>query len=355
MIDIKNKKALPGSMIEIEGEIAYDVLAGYEERAVARILEEIELPGFRKGKVPEALMRTHVSDIGILEEMAEMALAEHYGALLEKEKIDAIGRPEITITKIARENPLAVRITTSVLPDFTLPDYKKIAKESEGEKVAVSVTDEEVANAIVQIKKMRAHQELHSHDTEDTVHEHHDHAELKEENLPELTDEYVKTLGNFADVAEFMVKLRENIALEKEHEVKEKNRIAVMEKLVAATDIDVPELLTSNETDKLVARMRADVAHMGMKFEDYLAHVQKTEEDMKKEMRPDGEKRAKLELIIDGISKKENIHADEKTVEDETRQLLSEYPDADPMRTKLYVEQVLISRGVMEFLDGLVK
>ena len=62
--------------------------------------------------------------------------------------------------------------------------------------------------------------------------------------------------------------------------------------------LDVPELLTKLEVDKIIYRMESDVSQMGLKFEDYLKHLKKTVEDLRKEFQKDGEKKAKLSLIL---------------------------------------------------------
>lgn len=96
------------------------------------------MDGFREGKVPENVLLANIPEMQILEEMAEMALNEHYPKILEDKKIDAISRPEISIIKLARNNPLAFKIKTAVLPEIKLPDYKDIAK-----KILSKVTDAE--------------------------------------------------------------------------------------------------------------------------------------------------------------------------------------------------------------------
>ncbi len=92
--------------------------------------------------------------------MAEMALSEHYPKIIDEEKIDVISRPEISITKIARNNPLGFKIRTSVLPEVKLPDYKAIAKKTlaavPAEEKNVTVTDEDMENTIMDIRRSRA-------------------------------------------------------------------------------------------------------------------------------------------------------------------------------------------------------
>jgi len=108
-------KKLPKSEVEIEGELEVSVFESYFAKALKKIGETLKLDGFRKGKIPESVLLSKVPEIHVLEEMAEMALGEHYPKIIENEKIDAISRPEISITKLARNNPLGFKIKTAVL------------------------------------------------------------------------------------------------------------------------------------------------------------------------------------------------------------------------------------------------
>ena len=125
---IKIKK-LPEGEVEIEAEVEAEILKNFREKALASIQKEAALPGFRKGHVPEKMLIERVGEMHVLEEAAKLALEKIYPTILIHEKIDAIGRPEITITKLALGNNLAFKATTAVLPPFNLPDYKSIAQK----------------------------------------------------------------------------------------------------------------------------------------------------------------------------------------------------------------------------------
>ena len=349
-------KKLPKSEIEIEGELAADVFETYFNKALKRLGENVEIDGFRKGKVPENVLLSKIPEAQILAEMAEMALMENYPKIIEDEKIEAISRPEIGITKLARNNPLGFKIKTAVIPEMELPDYKKIAKEtisdiSVGEK-DTTVKDEEVENTIMDIRKSRApkvHMAEHVHKEGEV---HTEDEKMPEPELPEFNDEFVKALGPFENVADFKTKLKDNIKLEKENQLKEKTRLKIVEKIIDETKVDMPEILIEVELDKILYRMESDITQMGLKFEDYLKHINKTIEDIRKEFRGDAEKKAKLALVLNKISKEENISADKEQVAKEVAMILEHYKDADPERAELHAENVLTNEKVFQFLEN---
>src|SRR3989338_8465288 len=118
--------------------------------------------------------------------MAEHAIATFYMKLLGEEKIDAIGRPTITITKIARGNPLGVKIVTAVFPKVELPDYKKIAEKINDRKREIpEVTDKDVEDTILEVSRNYARHNSAQNNADRTQNS-------AEEKLPELTDDSVK-------------------------------------------------------------------------------------------------------------------------------------------------------------------
>lgn len=340
-------KKLPKSEVEIEGELESEAFEAYFAPALKKIGANFELDGFRKGKIPENVLLSKVPEISILEEMAQMAIGEHYPKIVENEKIDAISRPEIFITKLARKNPLGFKIKTAVLPEIKLPNYKNIAKEilsniTDTEK-NIEVSDEDLENTIMDIRKSRTHKK---HVTEGEKED-----ETKEE-MPEFNDEFVKALGPFENVEDFKNKLKVNIKLEKENALKEKTRLKIIEKIIEDSTLEVPEILTEVEIDKILYRMESDITAMGLKFEDYLKQLNKTKEDLKKEFRTDGEKKAKFSLILNEISKAEKIVADAEQIEKEVTAILEHYKDADPERARMHAENVLTNEKIFQFLES---
>ncbi|MEJ0001660.1 MAG: hypothetical protein WDN09_00495 [bacterium] len=142
-----------------------------------------------------------------------------------------------------------------------------------------------------------------------------------------------------------------NIKLEKENQLKEKTRIKIIENIIDKSAIDLPNVLVEAELDKILYRMDSDITQMGLKFEDYLKHLNKTVEDLRKDFRPDAEKKAKLALVLNAISKEEKIAADQEEVAKEVAHILEHYKDADPERAAMHAENVLTNEKVFSFLE----
>jgi trigger factor len=147
------------------------------------------------------MVKESVNEMMVLEEMAELAISDAYPKVIQDEKIDAIGRPEVAITKIAKGSDLEFKIVTAVLPVMDLPDYKKLATKIKKEKpvAEVAVDEAEVEKTILELRKMRAHQAMpvHEHQDDDAVHPPARNAsqreaggELSEEELPAFDDEF---------------------------------------------------------------------------------------------------------------------------------------------------------------------
>lgn len=377
-------KKLEKSEVEITGVLEVREFEKYEEKALERISERVELPGFRKGKVPANIVKDAVPEMELLEEMAERALQDNYGKILEENKIDAIGHPQISITKIGKGSDLEFKIITAVLPEIKLGDYKKIAKTEnakEENKKEIVIDEKEVEKVINDLRKMRAEQakgkeehadhenmtakssETGSLDASEEALREEEHAklhendsaetkkEIPESEWPVFDDEFAKSFGDFKTADEFKDKIKTNLGIEKKTEQKDKVRLAIVEEVVKQSEGEIPEILIQSETDKILYRLKADVENVGFKFEDYLKQINKTEADLRGEWRADAEKRAKLQMIIHTISKEEKLAPTEEEIEKDVVQITTMYKDADPSRARAYVEQMLENEKVFHFLE----
>ncbi len=343
---------LPERELEIIGTITAEKMAVMREKAIKKLKESVELPGFRKGNAPDTLIVQKVGEGSLLEEAAEIALNEEYPNILDEHKIEAIGRPDITITKIGVGSDMEFKVKTALMPEIKLADYKKIASSILSKVLTDEVlapTEKEVDDVIQTIRHNLAHEKVHA---EAGGGAEHNHREIADTDLPEINDEFVKTMGDFENVDDFKTKIKENIRKEKEIKEKDKKRTATIEKIIDESTIDLPKIIIEGELDKMLAQFKDDVAHSGLSFEDYLKHIKKTENDLKVEWKDTAIKRAKSQVILNTISKNENITPKEEDIKKEVDTLLSHYKEADRFRVRMYVETFMTNELDFQFLES---
>lgn len=371
------------SQIKMTGEIPFAELEKQRSGAITALGKDVELDGFRKGHVPEDILVKHIGEARILAEMAERAMAKVYPEAVKAHDLKVVGYPQIEITKLAPENPLGFTATVAVVPEIELPDYKKIASEVNKEKDSTEVTDEELEKQIEDIMRQKiAYERLqkkaagqkHVH-ADGTVHEGPAHGEdttdlptpeseaTKEEEefdpakveLPELTDEYVKGLGQpgqFETVADFKKMLREHLEIQKKQEVEAAHRAKMTDKIVAESKFELPQVLIDSELNQMFAQMEEDLKRANMKMDDYLSHIKKSKEDLVNEWKPAAEKRARLQLVLNEIATKEQVTPDKDQLDSQVKQLLEQYKDADEARVRVYVASVMQNEAVMKMLES---
>jgi trigger factor len=192
-----------------------------------------------------------------------------------------------------------------------------------------------------------------AHDHEGHVEEEEAHA-VTDAELPELTDEYVTTLGHegqFTSVEDFKAKIKEHLSIQKKQDVVAAHRAKITDKIIEESKIDLPQILIDSELEQMFGQMSEDLARANLQMDDYLGHIKKTKDDLKAEWTPAAEKRAKLQLILNEIAKKENITPDQGQLDAQVDQLLEQYKDADAARVRIYVASVMTNEAVMKKLE----
>ncbi|MDP3996135.1 MAG: trigger factor [bacterium] len=345
LYSIKGRKDLPDSRAEFELEISPETVAIHRKEVLQELNSKTEMAGFRRGHIPEKILTQRFGEFRIWEEQARQALSFAITSLFENENISSLGHPDIIITKIAPKEILEAKVTITVLPKIDLPDYKALSREVNATKEKTeNVTEKEVDETIENIRK-----QLSAKDAPDS--EKNSASEIAKQDLPELNDAFVQTLGNFKNVEEFKARVKENLMKEKEHRSFEKHRIKLAEKISTSVDFPIPDILIDSELHRMEARFRGDVERMGIKYDDYLAHIKKSADQVRVDWRPDAIKRVKIELILNKIAEKEKLFPDAEKVEAEVNHIMEHNKNADRSRVKSYVESALENDKVFEFLE----
>ena len=143
--------------------------------------------------------------------------------------------------------------------------------------------------------------------------------------LPKMDDEFATGLG-FKEFTDLKKHIEANIRDEKEHKEEQRVELELINELIEKSTFgDIPESLINEETHKMFHELEDNVSREGLKFEDYLNHLKKTEGDLRLDFVPDAIKRVKTGLLIRQVAKLENIQADDKEIEAEIERSLASY------------------------------
>lgn len=146
---------------------------------------------------------------------------------------------------------------------------------------------------------------------------------VQERELPTIDDDFAKSLGNFENLTALRKSVSEGMEAERKQKTEEKRRTEILEAIVETAEAELPEVLVESEVKRMIAEFSQQAASMGMKLEDYLAKLGKTEEELGKEWLPQAKKRILSELSIAKLAEENEIQPEQKAVEEEMNKMLS--------------------------------
>jgi len=147
------KKNLEKSQVEINVELTLDEFKPYIDQGVIKLSKDVKIEGFRPGKVPYDILKQKIGEMSILEEAARIAINKTIDkALFDNVKEQPVGQPQVSITKLAPDNPMEYKVVLALIPEMTLGDYKNAKVKAE----KAEIKDEEIDKTITQLREMRA-------------------------------------------------------------------------------------------------------------------------------------------------------------------------------------------------------
>lgn len=152
-------KKLPKSQVEITVTLPWEEWQEELRHATEHLAKDVKIAGFRPGKAPRDVIEKRFGKPAILAEAAEHAVQHSYPSVLKDKKIDAIGKPEVTLGQLAENMPLEYTVVTAVLPELILKPWKDAVKQVNTEyqaKATLTVDDEEISAELERLADMRA-------------------------------------------------------------------------------------------------------------------------------------------------------------------------------------------------------
>ena len=149
--------------------------------------------------------------------------------------------------------------------------------------------------------------------------------EIKEEQLPELDDEFAKDVSEYDTLEELKKANRERLEAYAKAGSESQMKDAALGKAVEANEVDVPRTMVEDEMDRMCQELDQQLRYQGMSLQQYLQFTGKDMAAFRDELRPDAERQVKTRIILMGIVDAEKIEVSEDEVEEELKVMAAQY------------------------------
>ena len=160
--------------------------------------------------------------------------------------------------------------------------------------------------------------------------------EIKVKELPELNDEFAKDVSEFDTVAELKEDVKKKMLESNSEKEKAELEEAVITAAIEKTKIDLPQIMVENEIDAMIKDLENRLKYQGLTLEQYMEYTGNTTEKMRDYMKENAERKVRADIVLDAISKAENIEATEEELKAKAEEVAKMYSaDADEKMVEL--------------------
>ena len=149
--------------------------------------------------------------------------------------------------------------------------------------------------------------------------------EIKKKEFPELDDEFAKDVSEFDTLKELKDSIKERLEKDNEQKAKYEKEDAIMKVITEGMKVDIPAGMIEAEVDNMVKDMEQRMSYQGLKLEQYLKMLNKTEAEFKKDYEPQAIQAIKSRLALEAIIKAEKIEVTEKEIKEKLEEMAKNY------------------------------
>jgi trigger factor len=338
------------------------------KKAYREIASQVNIPGFRKGKVPAQVIDQRVGRGAVLQEAIEDMIPQQIFAAVQEHSVKLLGRPSVDNLEFSDGQPLKFTAEVDVRPELNLPELSSIKVEVDPLQVADSEIDEQLDGlrekfvTLKTVERPAANGDFVQIDLAATVDgveveggtatnlSHQvgsgtllngldeaveglsaeesttftsqlvggEHAgkdadvkvtvrTVKERELPALDDDFAQLASEFDTLQELRDDLKERITRVKRVEQLYAARDKALAELVAQAAVPAPESVVQDEVAQRKQAMIDQLERMGAGLDEYLKAEEKTEEQVDAELADAAAEGVRIQLVLDTLAEKEEI------------------------------------------------
>jgi trigger factor len=361
-------ETLSPTRVKLAIEVPFDELKPSLQKAYREIGAQVQVPGFRRGKIPAAVIDQRVGRGAVLNEAVQEAIPEQILAAVREHEVKTIGRPEVEITDFTDGAPLKFTAEVDVRPEITVPDLSAITVTVPAVEIGDSEIDEQINGlrerfaTLKTVERPAAEGDYVQLDLRATVdgqevsggsatnisHEvgskqllpgldevlvgmsagdettfttelvggdfagrdaevHVTVRTVKDKQLPEIDDDFAQLASEFDTLEELRNDLRERLTRVKKVEQIYAARDEALKQLVEAAEIPAPEGIVKDEVEGRKQAMADQLERIGASLEDYLSSEDKTEEEIDAELTEAATEGVRIQLLLDTVADAQEV------------------------------------------------
>jgi len=385
---------IEGCRVALNIEAEPEEIEKAQEKAYHRLVNKIVVPGFRKGKAPRSMLERHIGKESLYNEALDHLVPELYEQAIKEKEVDAIAQPELEmvtaeplvfkalvpvrpVVELGDYHSIRVVAEAVEIEDSKVEEslenlrhihasWEPVEREARvGDMVALDVAGTIEGNTVLekkgtmyritegsvmpvpgfaaQLVGMKIGEEK-----EVTLPFAADHpakelagkdclfkvsiSEVKEERLPELDDEFVKSLNeDLETVAQLRERMASSLRTVAEREARGKLESQAIEAVASLSKVEFPAVLLEQEVDHMAKEQLMRMG--GMNLEAYLGYRGVTEDDFRNELRPLAARKITSSLVLNKVYEAEKIEVSESDIDAEVERVLqSAEAQGDQMR-----------------------
>ncbi len=373
----------------MEFSISKEAFAKAENEAYKKQVKSINVPGFRKGKAPKAIIEKMYGKGIFFEDAINACIPDAFEEAVKEAGLQVVGMPKFDL--VSADDEIILKAEGFVKPEVSIEGYKGI----EAEKKVEEVTDEAVEAELTKVRERNARTveitdraaemgDIANIDYEGSVDgvpfaggkgEKHDlklgsgqfipgfeeqivgkkvgesfdvnvtfpteyHAEelagkaavfkttlnaIKFEELPEADDEFAKDVSEFDTLDEYKADMKAKMEKRNEDKAQGEFENALAEALMEKLVAEIPEPMFETETDNYVRDYEMRLRQSGLDLNTYFKYTGLTIEALREQMKPQAERQVKVRLALEKIAELEAVTIDDEAVEAEYNRISEAY------------------------------
>ena len=329
---------LSPTRVKLTVEVSFDDLKPSMDKAYREIAKSVNIPGFRKGKVPPLVIDQRFGRFTIIQEAFNDALPKFYGDAVVENDLSPLAQPEVEVTKLEDGELIEFTAEVDVRPDFELPDFASLSATvdaievtdeqidaqlnglrqrfgsktvvdrpaAEGDLVTIDLAASKDGEALDDATAEGMEYEIGSTGMLDGLDEavtglsagesadfvstlvggpqkgeqaeiHVTVTQVQEQELPELDDEFAQMASEFDTLDELRASLAARLTNAGRLDQAAKARDAVLEGLIEQLDIALPENVVATEIEARKTSIQSQLDGAGIDLDDYLAETGEAE------------------------------------------------------------------------------